>query len=481
MKYVLYARVSPRGSDFEGETTISMQLQYCRDYVKFHGGEVVGEYFDEFSSGKDTHRPQFSLIMKELEKGTAEWDAMIVYKLSRMTRSLRDGVNIFAELFRQGKGFVSATENLDFSSPAGRAMLGMMQVFNQFEREQGGENVRNKMLSIARRGEWPIGRPPFGYKRSGIRHDNVLLVDDVNGAIVKDIFFMYLQSGRSTVDIRKKYPHIARSKIFSILRDPVYLGKIPISGHVYDGKHPPLISYDDFEKAQSRLPHKAASVRPAAYKHYNFLLSGLLRCSCGSKMVAGTAKSGRYAYYTCVNHDCRKRIAAKGIEDDALQAIRRIHIDDTVIDSVVTEIQRRQAEDQKRVRPDLERLRGIKSTLEADKQKLVDLLLGNKLHPAFVDDLNVKMDKLTAELSAVESELNAFSSFFLDRSDLYSIAWIFAKQVKEMQDALSTSLTADTLRRALILHIKEIELQSSGKWKIIPNYESSTKSPKWWV
>ena len=121
MKYVLYARVSPRGSDFEGETTISMQLQYCRDYVKFHGGEVVGEYFDEFSSGKDTHRPQFSLIMKELEKGTAEWDAMIVYKLSRMTRSLRDGVNIFAELFRQGKGFVSATENLDFSSPAGRA------------------------------------------------------------------------------------------------------------------------------------------------------------------------------------------------------------------------------------------------------------------------------------------------------------------------------------------------------------------------
>lgn len=182
-----------------------------------------------------------------------------------------------------------------------------------------------------------------------------------------------------------------------------------------------------------------------------------------------------------MNHDCRKRIAAKGIEDDALQAIRRIHIDDTVIDSVVTEIQRRQAEDQKRVRPDLERLRGIKSTLEADKQKLVDLLLGNKLHPAFVDDLNVKMDKLTAELSAVESELNAFSSFFLDRSDLYSIAWIFAKQVKEMQDALSTSLTADTLRRALILHIKEIELQSSGKWKIIPNYESSTKSPKWWV
>ncbi|MEI3003634.1 MAG: recombinase family protein [Victivallales bacterium] len=49
---------------------------------------------------------------------------------------MKDGTNIFDKLFQQGRGFVSATENLDFSSPAGRAMLGMMQVFNQFEREQ---------------------------------------------------------------------------------------------------------------------------------------------------------------------------------------------------------------------------------------------------------------------------------------------------------------------------------------------------------
>ena len=51
MKYLIYARVSPRGSDFEGETSIPMQINYCREYVKFHGGQVVGELSDEFFSG----------------------------------------------------------------------------------------------------------------------------------------------------------------------------------------------------------------------------------------------------------------------------------------------------------------------------------------------------------------------------------------------------------------------------------------------
>ena len=128
MKYLIYARVSPRGSDFEGETSIPMQINYCREYVRFHGGEVAGILSDEFYSGKDTNRPAFRTILDELEAGSGDWDTLIVYKLSRMTRSLRDGADIFEKLFQHGRGFVSATENLDFSSPAGRAMPQMVGI-----------------------------------------------------------------------------------------------------------------------------------------------------------------------------------------------------------------------------------------------------------------------------------------------------------------------------------------------------------------
>ncbi|MEI3003633.1 MAG: recombinase family protein [Victivallales bacterium] len=69
MKYLIYARVSPRGSDFEGETSIAMQLEICRRYVKKHGGTVVDERFDEFFPGKNTKRPEFQRVMDVLDSG----------------------------------------------------------------------------------------------------------------------------------------------------------------------------------------------------------------------------------------------------------------------------------------------------------------------------------------------------------------------------------------------------------------------------
>lgn len=65
MKYAIYARVSPKGSDFEGDTTIAMQLEICRKFVADRGGTVVRVESDEFFSGKDLKRPGFARIMDE--------------------------------------------------------------------------------------------------------------------------------------------------------------------------------------------------------------------------------------------------------------------------------------------------------------------------------------------------------------------------------------------------------------------------------
>ena len=87
MKYLIYARVSERGSGFEGQTTIPMQIKICEDYIRIMGGEVFDSRSDEFISGKNIEdRPAFRSIMEELRSGTAEWDAIIVYKFSRISR-----------------------------------------------------------------------------------------------------------------------------------------------------------------------------------------------------------------------------------------------------------------------------------------------------------------------------------------------------------------------------------------------------------
>ena len=90
MKYLIYARVSPRG-DMEAETSIQMQIDICKEYVRDQKGEVIQVLYDEFYSGKNMNRPSFKTIMEELESGKAEWDTICVYKLSGMSRSLNDG------------------------------------------------------------------------------------------------------------------------------------------------------------------------------------------------------------------------------------------------------------------------------------------------------------------------------------------------------------------------------------------------------
>lgn len=112
MKYLIYARVSPRGSDYEGETSIQMQIDMCRRYVENAGDEVIEVISDEFYSGKTLARPGMNRILADLRNGTANWDAICFYKMSRLSRNQRDSVNFLAELADHGKGFLSVTENM---------------------------------------------------------------------------------------------------------------------------------------------------------------------------------------------------------------------------------------------------------------------------------------------------------------------------------------------------------------------------------
>ena len=479
MKYLIYARVSERGSGFEGETTIKMQIDYCSEYIKFHGGEIYAIRADEFCSGKDTNRPEFKQIMAELESGRAEWDTIIVYKLSRMTRSLKDGANIFSELFRQGKGFISATENLDFSSPAGRAMLGMMQVFNQFEREQTAENIRNKMMSIAAKGLWPAGNPPFGYRR-GEKKDNRLYIDDRKAMIVRNVFEMYASDAVTTREIVSTYKHIlVKSKILTILRDKVYIGKICYGGKEFDGQHPPIISVDLFEKVQRKLPVRKLAIRPKAYK-YNFLLSGLLYCHCGRHLSAETAKSGDYAYYRCTDFDCKTRIRADKVEKSAKEFIKGINPSKKLIKACTEELIRRQKEHLELFQPELVKLKNAKNSLQKEKEKVMDILLTQKLNDSIISALNQKMQHIDNELEPIETKLNAISTLGKNNEAmLYQSAMEYLAPVIKMKDMLNKTDDTDILRRAFQLYIKQINLNKDGSYTIVSSYNSSTKGTEW--
>lgn len=475
MKYLIYARVSPRGSDFDGETSIQMQINYCREYVKFHGGEVVDARSDEFFSGKDTNRPAFQTILEDLKNGDGNWDTLIVYKLSRMTRSLRDGAEIFEKLFQQGRGFVSATENLDFSSPAGRAMLGMMQVFNQFEREQSAENTRNKMLSIAARGEWPSGNPPFGYKR-GKKKDNKLYVDERNSAIVKDIFEMYASQAERTRAIISKYRgKVSRTQLFLILRNKTYLGKIVYAGKEFEGKHEAIISQELFDRVQNRLPQAHCYNRPKA-QQYPYLLTGIIYCHCGSRMTPQAAKSGLYHYYCCRNESCRIRIPAKEIEQKAIEYLKTLDISQETINEAISIIVRRQKEEQEKIQPEINRINTAIRKCEQEKETLLDTLIASRhnLNNKLLDAINEKIELIEEELVRLSIQRDIFNKDFPPEGDFYNAAIEILKKLRHVSSNLLSANDPVALRQVLLAGIERIELTSEGDFQIYgssPNYK----------
>ena len=151
-KVGLYGRVSTtdKGQDPE------LQLKDLRAYANARGWKVFGEYVDRGVSGAKDKRPELDRLMEDARKRRI--DGILVWKLDRFGRSLKSLVTTLEELRSLGVQFVSYTENLDFSTPAGRAMANLIGVFAEFERDlirervkAGIQNAKSKGIRVGRR------------------------------------------------------------------------------------------------------------------------------------------------------------------------------------------------------------------------------------------------------------------------------------------------------------------------------------------
>jgi DNA invertase Pin-like site-specific DNA recombinase len=152
MKLGIYARVSTldKGQDIE------LQLRDLRSYAEARGWQIFDEYKDVGESGAKDQRPEFNRLMNNARK--RKIDGILVWKLDRFGRSLKSLVTTLEELRGLGVQFVSYTENLDFSTPAGRAMANLIGVFAEFERDlirervrAGIQNAKAKGIKVGRR------------------------------------------------------------------------------------------------------------------------------------------------------------------------------------------------------------------------------------------------------------------------------------------------------------------------------------------
>lgn len=164
MRVVGYTRVST-DEQAAGGSSLAAQADKIRLYCELHGHELVGIESDPGASAKTLDRPGLAAALTALRARTGDVEGVVIAKLDRLTRSLRDWSALIDEFFgdrpRQRRGLFSVSDSIDTSSASGRLILNVLMTVAQWERETIGERTRDTLQSkIARRER--VGKVRFG-------------------------------------------------------------------------------------------------------------------------------------------------------------------------------------------------------------------------------------------------------------------------------------------------------------------------------
>ncbi len=287
----IYIRVSTTEQAIEGYS-VPAQKERLKNYCKAKDYMIGDIYVDGGYSGANMERPGLQKLLHDVE--TKETDIVLVYKLDRLSRSQKDTLYLIEDVFlKKDISFVSMQESFDTSTPFGRAMVGILSVFAQLERE----NIRERSMlgkeERAKEGLWGGGIDPFGYDYI---KDKDKLVPNANAELIKKAYELYLE-GDGTPTIARKLGggDVTRSKVRMWLMAPIYAGKIAYAGKIYPGKHEPIVPWETFLKAQEVMQYRSNKRGKPVSKN---VLAGLPKCKrCGA--TCGARKSGKHYYLVC--------------------------------------------------------------------------------------------------------------------------------------------------------------------------------------
>lgn len=330
-------------------------------YIDSQPGWRLVTRFSDDASGATTGRPGLQRALAAARAGLI--DVLLVYRVDRFSRNLRDMVMLLDELDSAGVVFRSATEPFDTSTPMGRMLVQMLGMFAQFERDTIIDRVIAGMERKAAKGKWKGGKRPFGYQVNKTTH--TLVIDEHEAIIVRLIFDLYTKDrlgSRAIAKVLNERGHRTSSggkwsghQVIRALNNRVYLGELSFRDITTTNTHDPIIDTTTWAQAQAILDARGESHAHRAASGSDYVLTGRLRCpQCGKAMV-GTRATGRnktYRYYTCWNlarYDATKcdfkRLNADAVDLAILDALATFYRTrhDLIHDAVADHQQQHQA------------------------------------------------------------------------------------------------------------------------------------------
>lgn len=456
MKAALYIRVSTEEQALDGQSA-SAQVETLRQYCNAFGIGIFDVFMDLGISGKsmkDRHE------LKRLVEACSnkQFDMVLVWKISRLSRNLKDLLYLIDIFEKSNVHFASCSEKFDTSTPVGRMTLQLLGSIAEFERNTIVENVKLGLREFARKG---------GKSSSVLGYDNVdkkLIVNEGEARIVRLIFSLYTGAAMNCSAIaqylnnlgyRTKRGNLYRgSNISYIIHNPVYIGinrhRINTeSEYNINGLHTAIIDSELWNKAQSiNSVHKKKTVS-ANHSHDSlFFQVSCKKCNSPMRIFYASSRGKKYKYYRC--HSCSNYINVEKLMNAVTQAIIPI-FDDKEAQKAAYSLIMQSPVDYEAISEEIASLESEINRLQKSKARYLNLFEGYKISDA---------STFINRIAEIESQLDILSKKKLELG-MAALSSDKTADYEEYFAELKSGLPAmepDVLKQLAACLIKSIEV-----------------------
>ncbi len=406
MNVVLYTRVSTK--EQVENFSLSSQEKVCREFAEKQGWNIIQIFQEEGESAKTADRTQLLKLLNYCSKNKGNIDAVLIYKVDRISRNSADYQSIKATLSRYGVVIRAATETIN-ETPQGKFMENVFAAIAQLDNDNRAERTRAGLKERVRQGLWAWA-PPLGYKSGA----SCMVIDKEKAPFVRQAFELYATGNYSIKEIAgmfnkwevksKNGKKLLPQTVTKILENKLYMGIIEVNG--WDGEvegiHEKIITPELFYKAKAVREGKSVSAVPRLVNNPEFPLRGIARCSSCYKYLTGSKSSGRkqkYPYYHCICGGTRVR--KEVLEEAFLYFLKQIQpneefikIFNTLLVEVWKKKQNSKISELQKIDKNLFILNGMKNTLI---QKNLNGVIGD-------DDFKEQLDSIKSQIKIKEIE-----------------------------------------------------------------------------
>ena len=477
-KFFIYVRKSTDESDRQ-ILSIQAQLFELHEFAKREGLAVIHIY-EESRTAKAPGRPQFNLMLSEIEKGKAQ--GILAWHPDRLARNSVDGGRV-VYLVDTGKLQDLRFPTFRFEATAhGKFMLNIAFCQSKYYIDNLSENIKRGCRQKLRNGVWPA-RAPVGYLND--RNKRTVIPDPIKAPLVRKAFQLYATGNFPLQEIRNRINEIgllsstgktlSTSNYQRMFKNPFYYGLMDFNGELHEGIHEPIISKRMFDEVQAVMAQKS---KPKTSTLKPYLYRGVFRCGeCGCVVTTETQKGHNYLHCTKRVSPCtQKYVWEEVIIGQVDHAIGRVALDAMIADKVVREL-----EGEREAAATKQQATIAQLTAEVAKcEKQMDLLLDMRLNEQIAEGEYVSKKHILVNRKAeLRGQVETVEQ---NRKNRFEPAIQFVLEAKQATFLLSTGnqeQKRDFLRKIgsnLNLADKRLAVEFKNQWKILAEFNSDPAS-----